>query len=510
MEGRCGLARRNASHEAAAAVGSFKLSRDGALLVVSLEVFVDCDTLECTTRSSSRKKKAPSSGQVYDELFVRHWDTWADGRRSHLFVLPVAGGAPVDVMKRLDADSPIQAVRRHRGVHLRTRRRRRWSSPPATRARGSLVHQPRPLRRRRPTAEPPRNLTAANQARTRAGRSRPTARRSRSSRWSAPGFEADRLRIVAARRGRDGKDARRSPRRGIARPTDRWSADGKTLYATADDLGQPRSSPSTSRPARCERSSSDGHMRAAAAAPATGSSSASTRCARRRSCTRSRSTARAVKQLTTRQRRARWRDARIGRARAVHASPARNGEKVYGWVVKPVDFEPAKKYPVAFLIHGGPQGIFGERLPLPLEPADVRRRRLRRGDGRLPRLDRLRPGVHRRDQRRLGRQAARGSAEGPRRPRSTKYPLLDGDARARSARRYGGFMINWIAGNWPDRSSAWSPTTATSTSAMAYFDTEELWFPEWEHGGPPWENARGLRRSTTRSITWPSGRRRCW
>ena len=36
-----------------------------------------------------------------------------------------------------------------------------------------------------------------------------------------------------------------------------------------------------------------------------------------------------------------------------------NGDTVYGYVVKPVDFDPAKKYPVAFLIHGGPQGSFG-------------------------------------------------------------------------------------------------------------------------------------------------------
>ena len=36
-----------------------------------------------------------------------------------------------------------------------------------------------------------------------------------------------------------------------------------------------------------------------------------------------------------------------------------NGETVYAWVVKPVDFDPKQKYPVAFLIHGGPQGSFG-------------------------------------------------------------------------------------------------------------------------------------------------------
>ncbi len=39
---------------------------------------------------------------------MRHWDTWEDGRRSHLFVKPVAGGDAVDVMKGMDADTPSQ------------------------------------------------------------------------------------------------------------------------------------------------------------------------------------------------------------------------------------------------------------------------------------------------------------------------------------------------------------------------------------------------------------------
>ena len=56
---------------------------------------------------------------------------------------------------------------------------------------------------------------------------------------------------------------------------------------------------------------------------------------------------------------------------------------------------------------------------------------------------------------------------------------------------YGGYMINWIAGQTPTASSAWSATTATSTSGSAYFDTEELWFPEWEHGGTPWDDPAG-------------------
>ena len=82
-----------------------------------------------------------------------------------------------------------------------------------------------------------------------------------------------------------------------------------------------------------------------------------------------------------------------------------HGDKVQGFLVKPPNFDPNKKYPVKFLIHGGPQGAWGDDWSLPLESRTVRRQRIRRHHDQLPRLDRLRAEVHRRDQRRLGRRS---------------------------------------------------------------------------------------------------------
>src|SRR3972149_2103924 len=47
------------------------------------------------------KASAPPSAR----LFIRHWDTWEDGRRSHLFVMPSGGGEPKDLMPAVDADA---------------------------------------------------------------------------------------------------------------------------------------------------------------------------------------------------------------------------------------------------------------------------------------------------------------------------------------------------------------------------------------------------------------------
>ena len=52
-------------------------------------------------------------------------------------------------------------------------------------------------------------------------------------------------------------------------------------------------------------------------------------------------------------------------------------------------------------------------------------------------------------------------------------------------------MINWIAGAWPDRFRCLVVHDGNLDERFAYFATEELWFPEWEHGGTPWDNPAG-------------------
>ncbi len=79
-------------------VDSYKLSPDGKRIAFSAGVFQDCGSdLGCTKKKLASVKDAKASGVVYDQLFVRHWDTWNDGRRNTLFVaeLPAAGAKAV-------------------------------------------------------------------------------------------------------------------------------------------------------------------------------------------------------------------------------------------------------------------------------------------------------------------------------------------------------------------------------------------------------------------------------
>ena len=108
-------------------------------------------------------------------------------------------------------------------------------------------------------------------------------------------------------------------------------------------------------------------------------------------------------------------------------------------------FRPDGKYPVLFLIHGGPAGRLGRELDLPLERAGVRGRGLRGGDAEPAGLDRLRAEVHRRDQRRLGRQGLRRHHGGGRLRRPAAL-CRSRSALAAAGASYGGYMVDWMLG----------------------------------------------------------------
>jgi len=69
-----------------------------------------------------------------------------------------------------------------------------------------------------------------------------------------------------------------------------------------------------------------------------------------------------------------------------------------------------------------------------------------------------------------------------------KYNWLDGDRACALGASYGGFMMNWIEGNWPDRFRCIVQHDGVFDQRMMYYSTEELWFMEWENGGIQWEH----------------------
>lgn len=65
-----------------------------------------------------------------------------------------------------------------------------------------------------------------------------------------------------------------------------------------------------------------------------------------------------------------------------------------------------------------------------------------------------------------------------------RYEWLDGTRICALGASYGGFMMNWIAGKWPERFRCLVNHAGIFDQRMMYYSTDELWFPEWDHGGP--------------------------
>ena len=468
-------------------VASFRLSPDGKSVLVSASVFPDCaaaadGAMACTTRRLDERARTRSTGRLYTRLPVRHWDEWLDGRRNHLFVVPLAGGAPVDLMKGMDADSPARPfggaddytfTPDGKGVVFAAKdagRAEAWSTN------FDLWSVPVD------GATAPRNLTPDNKAWDGQPVFSPDGRKLAWLAMEVPGYEADRHRILV----RDWPDG---PVREVAPSWDRspaalaWSPDGRTLLVTADHLGTHplfAVDVATGRERILVKGGSN-HAPSVAGGLVVYThddlGSPADVWTVRPDGTGAIPVTRVNEQ------------ALAGIAfgdREPFTFSGGNGETVHAWVVKPVGFDAAKRYPVAFLIHGGPQGSFGDQFHYRWNPQIYAAagyaavmvdfhgstgygRRFTdsiAGDWGGKPLEDLQKG--------LAAALAR-------------YPWLDGERVAALGASYGGYMIAWIAGAWPDRFRCLVNHDGNLDELHAYFDTEELWFPEREHGGTPWE-----------------------
>ena len=86
---------------------SFKWSPDGKSIAFTSAVYIDCKDDGCNAKRDEEKEKSKVKAHIYDHLLFRHWDHWSDGKRSHLFVMPVDGSSAArDLNPTADYDIP--------------------------------------------------------------------------------------------------------------------------------------------------------------------------------------------------------------------------------------------------------------------------------------------------------------------------------------------------------------------------------------------------------------------
>ena len=478
-------------------VDNLTVGPTGKALFFSAGVFPTCgNSLQCTADHLEARAKRKASGQIFDRLFVRHWDTWEDGRFNHVLRMPLdkqglPAGPARDLMAGLAANSPTKPwggtedyTVSPDGAWLVYSAKGEIGSAVAWSTNYDLWAVPTD------GSKPARNLTAANKAWDAMPTFSPDGTKLAYAAMKRPGYESDRYRVALM--DWPGGTTRTLTESWDRSPSDIvWAADGKALYATADNLGNHsifRIDAADGRVQavvvkhsnRSPRPLADGRLiflQDSLVSPAELYLLADGRAPAR------------ITHLN---------DARVaglsfGEYKQFSFTGA-HGDRVFGYLLYPVDFNPKKTYPLAFLIHGGPQGSFDDHWHYRWNPEIYACHGYAtvmidfhgstgygqaftdaiNGDwGGAPYEDLM-----------------KGLDDVLRR-----HPWIDANRMAALGASFGGYMINWVQGH-TDRFKALVCHDGNIDEYMAYFDTEELWFPEWEHGGTPWDHPEDYRKES--------------
>ncbi len=480
-------------------VDGYKLSPDGGSVALALAVFPDCKAdLGCTRKKLDEVEAAKASGKVFDRMFIRHWDAWNDGRLNRVFAAKLGGDGMITSATLLSGDIHGDIPSKPFGdlgdfawspdgkqVAMSVRQANR-EEPWSTNFDIWLVNA---------DGSGARNLTAKNPAWDAGPVFSHDGKTLYYRAMARPGFEADRFALMAM-------DLASGKTREIASKWDAsadgitLSADGKWLYTTAGELGRHPLFRVSLANGEVESVVKDGSVASFDLAGAT--------------LAIARNSMKSGDVLYT--------TSADGKAplRAITPSAGEmlpdvawgayeqfnfigwNNETVHGYVVKPWNYQPGKKYPVAFLIHGGPQGSFGDGWSYRWNPQTYA------GQGYAVVMIDFHGSTgygqkftdaisgHWGDRPLEDLQKGWAAAQ-------QKYAFLDGGKACALGASYGGFMVNWIEGNWYDKDgkSPWkclvSHDGVFENQAMGYA-TEELWFSEWENGGTPYDNPQGYQK----------------
>jgi dipeptidyl aminopeptidase/acylaminoacyl peptidase len=159
--------------------------------------------------------------------------------------------------------------------------------------------------------------------------------------------------------------------------------------------------------------------------------------------------------------------------------------KVQGFLIKPPNFDPTKKYPVKFLIHGGPQGAWGDSWSYRWNAE------LLAANGYVVVM------INPRGSTGYGQAFVDGvNGDWGGKPftdlmlgldyAEKTYPFIDKNRECALGASYGGYMANWILGH-TNRFKCIVTHDGMFNPESAYGSTEELWFNEWEFKGKPWD-----------------------
>lgn len=489
-------------------INGFKLGLDGKTLALAMTVKPGCEDLACTIAAQAEDANKKHQVRVYNQLMVRHWDTWTTDYKEHIFVAQLLEDTLIktatDLIPNWTVDiAGIDQVSINPSGELLAfsakspAKDEAWSTnfdifevdltqpldkENQVRANSSTVKTNLSVRYKIT------NITEKNHAWDASPVYSDDGRFLAYLAMSTPAYESDKFSIKL-------RDNVNGKTKDVAKQWDRsvksfiFANDNRSIYATAQDLGQV---------SIFEINPEFGDVRTIYNVGTTGDLNV-----HGDNIYFSRHTLNSpqdifaiekdgygLKQLTE-----------INKDKLASVDFAEyeqfsfkgwNNETVHGYWLKPANVELGKKYPLAYLVHGGPQGSFGNmfnyRWNAQLWAAQgyavvmvdfhgstgygqAFTDSIARDWGGKPFED-LQKG--------LGFIIDNQS-------------WIDGDNVCALGASYGGYMMNWFAGNWSDRFKCIVNHAGLYDMPSFYQSTEELWFPEHDLGGTPWrgKNATG-------------------
>ncbi len=459
--------------------GGVLYSPDGQNLVFTSEVYPDCPDDACNKLRIETEKASKVRARIYESLLYRHWTQWQTRRRTHLFVVPVAGGTPKDLTPG-DRDVPPFSLGGSDdyaispdGAELCYAKNA--DPEPATSTNTDLYVVPlaggearkitsNPGADSSPAYSPDRKYLA----------------------WRAqtrPGYESDRWRLMVLERatGRltNLTEAMDRPVTGFA-----WSPDSTRLFYTIEDRGrQPVQMVAVTGGGAREIISGDNSVDAVAPTPDGKTLVFLQQNGARPPEIYTAQSGGAAVPLTH------FNDAFL----AGFQLPAlesfwvegADGARIHSFLLKPHGFRAGTRYPVLFLIHGGPQGNWGQSWTYRWNA------QVFAAAGFLVVMPNPRGSTG------YGQKFTDDiNADWGGKPYEdimavadyvTKLPFADPNKFAAGGGSYGGYMTDWILGH-TQRFKALVSHAGVYDLRSEFGETEELWFPLWEFRGTPWDN----------------------
>ena len=478
-------------------INGFKLSKNGQVFALSFTVKPGCETLTCTVDAEKADKEKKYNIRAYDQLMVRHWDTWVTEYKEHLFVGHVNKDGQLkhvqDLMPNWQSDfAGMSQVSIHPDATFLAFSAKDSSSKDHTKNHAWTtnfdifeVALPK-VTADEVIAYTLTNITKKNKAWDSSPVYSSNGRFLAYKAMKTPGYEADKFTLQL-------RDSRTGKTRAVASDWDRsisslaFSPDNKSVYVVAQDIGQKSIfsiTPEFDEVRSIYNTGSNGDI-----------SSHGNKVYFTRHTLSSPQDIFSMDnhgddlvQLTH------INKDKLGRVKFADYQQFNfkgwNNETVHGYWLKPANFEEDKKYPIAFLVHGGPQGSFGNmfhyRWNAQLWAAQ--------GYGVVMVDFHGSTGYGQEFTHSISRDWGGKPLEDLQKGLEfivKDQPWLDRYNACALGASYGGYMMNWIAGNWPTGFKCLINHAGLYDMPSFYQSTEELWFPEYDLGGPSWGKQSG-------------------